>query len=301
MQELLIDTIRTDGTTQSRSRINDDYVQELTEAIQNGTKLPAVCVYHDGSDIWMADGFHRILAHVRADKKTIKAEVKKGTRADAIWTSCGSNLEHGLRRTNDDKRAAVKLGLKAKPNLSDRAMAEHCGVSDRLVWKIRKELNPKKTPPAPRTGVDGITRKVPPPPPPAKQEQAPRPPPPGMQPPEKKSPKKEHHDEVGQPIPDHLWPIWDARTEINGALRLLSSAKAFVKSESEKHDGLLIEGNHQAITAALTTAYDGLKANIPHAVCPWCRGIVNDSCGGCQGRGMIGKFRYDTTIPEELK
>lgn len=49
---------------------------------------------------------------------------------------------HGLRRTNADKRRAVMAAL-AHPNgrgLSDRLIAEHCGVSDPFVGTVRAEL-----------------------------------------------------------------------------------------------------------------------------------------------------------------
>ena len=59
-------------------------------------------------------------------------------------------------------------------------------------------------------------------------------------------------------------------------------------------------GNGQAIVAALETAKQGLNANIPFAVCPYCKGTLSDSCRFCKGRGIVGDFAYKH-VPGELK
>jgi hypothetical protein len=65
MQEILIASIRTDSGVQSRTRIDQDYVRDLVELLKAGTRLPAVDVYRGvGDETWMADGFHRLLAHL---------------------------------------------------------------------------------------------------------------------------------------------------------------------------------------------------------------------------------------------
>lgn len=53
----------------------------------------------------------------------------------------GENDKHGLRRTNADKRNAVRVMLEDEElqKLSDREIAEDCEVSHVLVWKMRKE------------------------------------------------------------------------------------------------------------------------------------------------------------------
>ncbi|MEI7881520.1 MAG: ParB N-terminal domain-containing protein, partial [bacterium] len=162
MQELLIEKIRTDGDVQSRERISDDYVEELADLIQDGKKLPPIEVFNDGTDIWVSDGFHRIHAHLKANKRTIRCDVKKGTKAAAMLASCAANQTHGLRRTNADKRRAMELTLKLKPDWSDQAIANHAGVHVNTVALTRRQL-PQNVG-VERTGVDGKTRKIPPPP-----------------------------------------------------------------------------------------------------------------------------------------
>jgi hypothetical protein len=71
-----------------------------------------------------------------------------------------SNQSHGLKRTNDDKRLAVKLALQAAPDWSNGRIAEHVGVDDKTVAAVRDTLTsgpefPDLKKPAKRVGKDG--------------------------------------------------------------------------------------------------------------------------------------------------
>lgn len=332
MQELLIEKIRTDGGVQSRERISDEYVAELAELIKAGKKLPPVDVYSDGTEIWAADGFHRILAHIKADKRTVRCNVHKGTKTDAMWASCAANQEHGLRRTNADKRHAVEMALKINGGKSDRAIADHVGVSDPFVSGLRRQVLTVST--CERVGRDGKTYRVPPPPCgeravnsgqeaassvkksdphpnpsttlgagplPSQGEGEIRigktpPPPPAMRP-----VKNDRIDEVGQVIPDHLERLFDRAGEVQALLSKISGIRGVLRVAQEEGDVLYGEVNWQSVEAALQTAYSDLKATIPHAVCPWCHGTLTDHCKGCGKRGVVGQFRWDTTVPREMK
>src|SRR5262249_44761903 len=93
----------------------------------------------------------------QADFDTISAEVRPGTVVDARWLALSANKTHGLRRTNDDKRRAVKAALQMRPDDSDRAIAEHVGVSNNMVSEYRARLSSEDSQPATRTGRDGRT------------------------------------------------------------------------------------------------------------------------------------------------
>ncbi|MBT3274957.1 MAG: streptomycin biosynthesis regulator, partial [Spirochaetales bacterium] len=45
------------------------------------------------------------------DLLEIDADIRQGTQQDAVLHSVGANAAHGARRTNDDKRLAVKTLL----------------------------------------------------------------------------------------------------------------------------------------------------------------------------------------------
>lgn len=138
-----IHNIRIDGGTQSRVAINQEAVQEYAAALKDGDYLPDVVVFFDGVDYWLADGFHRYHAHLAAGKTSIVVDRRKGTQRDAILFSLNANTIHGLRPSNEDKRKAVLTMLADAEwsEMSERAIARHCGVSHTFVSNL-------KTPPA---------------------------------------------------------------------------------------------------------------------------------------------------------
>lgn len=147
MTQINIDLINISAGTQSRAEINEQAVTEYAEALENGSIFPAVRLYHDGIQYYLADGFHRYHAHKRVKRKAIDAEVITGTLRDAILHACGANALHGLRRTNEDKRNAVMIMLEDHEwvQWSDNEIAKNCHVSAPLVAKCRKEAGVQPT------------------------------------------------------------------------------------------------------------------------------------------------------------
>lgn len=141
---LALSAIRLDGGTQPRAAINDAIVEDYAADMRDGAVFPPVVVYHDGKDYWLADGFHRVRAAQRCKLSDIPADVRQGTRRDAVLFSVGANGDHGLRRSNADKRRAVETMLRDEEwrDWSDREIARQCGVSDRFVNGVRAELYP---------------------------------------------------------------------------------------------------------------------------------------------------------------
>ena len=131
--------ISIDGGTQTRAALNEPAVAEYADALREGVKLPPVVVFFDGSAHWLADGFHRFFAHKAARKASINVDVREGSRRDAVLFSVGANATHGLRRTNEDKRRAVKTMLDDAEwsQWPDREIARQCGVGHPLVAALR--------------------------------------------------------------------------------------------------------------------------------------------------------------------
>jgi hypothetical protein len=139
-QLLALKTIRTDGGTQPRAALNQDRIGEYADDMARGDEFPPVTVFYDGADYWLADGFHHY--HARATRHPdIEAEVRQGTKRDAILFSVGANASHGMRPTNEDKRRAVLklLGDPEWSQWSDREIARLCAVSDRFVNGLRPQ------------------------------------------------------------------------------------------------------------------------------------------------------------------
>jgi hypothetical protein len=160
-QKIKAEKIRTDGNTQSRATLSDEVVQEYREALESGAEFPPVVVFYDGQNYWLADGFHRLSAYFNSEIPVayVDAEVRPGSREDALWFAIGANKAPGLRRSNADKRRAVEMALAhpAGARLSDGAIAAHCGVSQPFVSKLRHELTHNRYESTERTGRDGRT------------------------------------------------------------------------------------------------------------------------------------------------
>lgn len=137
-----LDAIRIDGGTQSRVELNHETVEEYSEAMSEGAVFPPVVVFFDGAAHWLADGFHRYFGASHAGIEQIDADVRTGTQLDAQLFSFGVNADHGLRRSNADKRKAVQGALKHPVSCkwSDRQIAKHCGVHHDTVGTARASL-----------------------------------------------------------------------------------------------------------------------------------------------------------------
>lgn len=155
--KIKLSDIRIDGGTQPRSEIDYDIVAEYSTAMTDGASFPPVVVFNDGANYWLADGFHRYHASKKIDYLEIDAEVKSGTKRDAILYSVSANDKHGLRRSNADKRKAVLTLLEDEEwrEWSDREIARQCAVDHKTVSRYRNETGGEI--PQVRKGRDGKT------------------------------------------------------------------------------------------------------------------------------------------------
>ena len=144
-QSLSVDLPRIDGQTQSRIAINDDVVQEYADLIleNNGDwPFPPIDVFHDGTDHFVADGFHRFLAAHRAKRGSIPCVLHTGSATDARIFGMTANDRHGLRMTRADKRSCVEWLLDNGGKMTQTEIAEKAGVCRRVVQCVVAERNP---------------------------------------------------------------------------------------------------------------------------------------------------------------
>jgi len=146
--KLKIAKIELDKELQSRAGMNEEVVQEYMHIILGGTQMPPVTVFHDGKKYHLADGWHRFSGHKAAGFTEIEANIIEGTRRDAILYSVGANDDHGLRRSNEDKRRSVTILLDdfEWSEWSDSEIARACKVSSVFVNKIRKLIKGDEVP-----------------------------------------------------------------------------------------------------------------------------------------------------------
>jgi len=157
MQLCKIDTTH---NTQARAAIDADTVTDYAEAMQAGAEFPPVVLFNDGSAYFLADGFHRVLAATRAGLPDVLADVRKGTKQDALWFAVGANRTNGKRLTRADVRHAIQIVLADLPDRSNNAIAKQIGCSDHTVADVRAELESTSQIArlTKRTGADGKTR-----------------------------------------------------------------------------------------------------------------------------------------------
>ena len=143
MTILNIKLIRMDCGTQSRDANDQEHIDYLAEQIQSGETLPPVTVVHDGLEYYLADGFHRVHAHIKLGKASINCDVVTGTLRHAIDLSGMANKTHGLNRSHATKRKQTLIYLEdfEWSELSDRVIAKKVGVSHPFVAGLRAELS----------------------------------------------------------------------------------------------------------------------------------------------------------------
>lgn len=138
---IALSKIRIDGGTQARVELNQETVAEYAEAYRSDAAMPPVVLFYDGTAYWLADGFHRYFGAKQAGLAEIWEEITPGTQRDAVLYSLGANANHGLRRSNADKRKAVETLLADAEwaKWSDEQIAQKCGVGRVYVISVRKD------------------------------------------------------------------------------------------------------------------------------------------------------------------
>ena len=140
---------------QRASGLHEETVDDYAECMERRVEFPPIDVFHDGEIYRVADGFHRLAAAKRVGAIEIRSRVHRGGEKEAIRFACSANQGHGLRRTNADKRKAVKTLLRLMPKrTSDRKIAEIAGVGNQLVGCVRRDVCESHTPPQ---GAEEVT------------------------------------------------------------------------------------------------------------------------------------------------
>lgn len=127
-----------------RGGVCADTVREYADAAKSGAKFPPIVAYRVTDRQFkkpvIVAGFHRHEAYAAAGLTECECDIREGTWAEAWLAAWSSNLTHGLRYTNADKRAAVETALKLFTDESARAVAERMNVSADFVSRVRKEM-----------------------------------------------------------------------------------------------------------------------------------------------------------------
>jgi hypothetical protein len=136
--------------TQLRAGLDKAAVADYAEGYREfgAAHLGSITIYHVPGlkqPYVPVDGFHRISAAREVwpqDAELPCVCVGSGSLREAILRAAGVNAEHGVRRTDADKRRAVLQVLSDAEwvNWSDNKIAKICNVGNRLVGVLRREL-----------------------------------------------------------------------------------------------------------------------------------------------------------------
>lgn len=143
IKTLNLAVLRLDGDTQARLALSQEKVQEYAALMEDGEEFRPVDAFFDGSDYWLADGFHRYFA-TKANKKTsIAVTIHNGTLEDAQLFAFAANKGHGLHMLATDIRHCIVRMLEHPRwgSWSNAAIAKHVGTSKMTVGRVKAAMS----------------------------------------------------------------------------------------------------------------------------------------------------------------
>lgn len=137
-----------------RSRLIDpDHVALLVEVVPD---VPPILV--DRGTMVVIDGHHRVAAATQLGLETIAVQFFDGDAVEALICAIRRNTTHGKPLTVSERKRGGERLLRESPALSDRAVAEICGLSTPTVAGLRSSGSTGHLPS--RVGRDGKARPV---------------------------------------------------------------------------------------------------------------------------------------------
>lgn len=143
MKRVRVADVVVDAGTQVRAALDEQVVKDYAEAMTAGAVFPPIVLFHDGNQHYLADGFHRLMAAQRIAWRELDADVRAGTKEDALWFALGANKTNGKRLTDSDKRHAIEIAVAAWPERSAGDIAAQVGCGSSYVSKVRGAMLPQ--------------------------------------------------------------------------------------------------------------------------------------------------------------
>lgn len=285
---------------QTRLSMNEEAVKEYAEAMQNGAVFPPITVVQimaaseEVRPYLLVDGYHRVEAMKSLGIEETEAIVTEGDRALALSAALKVNANHGLRRTNADKRHALEIAWQNRDILfkesrgenglpSVRELAQMCAVS---VFMAHEFINYNKvlennTPAGAAEEVqvsssssrkdDSILRL------------------------QLQTSTSSKTDRFGMSIPEELLPVFAAKLP-REHLRMIRKIKAEMQEAYKANDKTYAALTQQSLVDMQNLA-SYLSLHAPYCVCRACRG---EGCGRCRRRGYMNVMEY-RQLPKEYR
>ena len=150
-ERIFIDGIRMTGDaleTQMREAVDYVTVQRYAEAMERGDSFPMIDLVEAGDGTYyIADGWHRLLAHLRFGRTLVEAVVYPGGEGEeprnvAIRMALKANTAHGLHLKPGDQRKKARAALlhPEYQGWSLRALEGEVGIGKSTIGRVRNEL-----------------------------------------------------------------------------------------------------------------------------------------------------------------
>jgi transposase len=114
----------------------EDKVKEYADMIESGVEFDPILVWDRGNgEYWVIDGVHRLEAHKRAGKSTIKAElIFCKDEIDCQIKAIQANLKHGLSIKKEEKISLVQKFYYHR-GISVEELSKIFGVSETTIYR----------------------------------------------------------------------------------------------------------------------------------------------------------------------
>lgn len=332
-RKVLLSDIMVDREIQTRIALCEDHIADLEDAYRRGEDVEPLqgCSESEDEQVWLYDGFNRLIAASKAGLTAVNMVVTKGDRTQAMIMACSCNATHGKKRTTEEMVVQLKRMLTLCRDWDNVKIGKHVHVSHTTVAKYRTEMygspTRKKREPVQNDG-DSTEPLIPvdfaasePVIAPDKRK--------GVK---KKKPKKEATegqakrgrkkmdavqdvlDSLGNAVPHQLRDIFSDQTlheHVKNARYLLEQVAIFDATGASAdvaarqtalpfiHGQIAVQelGAIDELAKRLTNFIDAIEAGIPYAVCPRCFGdgvTGKKACGDCRAKcGYLPKWRYE--------
>ena len=131
--QLSLANIVIDDTIDIRESMNEATIQEYMDILD---RLPPVTVFDTEDGYVLADGFHRATAAERLGLKEIDAEIRTGTRTDALEFAAYANATAALKLTPEERRVGIRRLHRLHPDWNKTKLAQMMGCGERVVQSV---------------------------------------------------------------------------------------------------------------------------------------------------------------------
>ena len=113
----------------------EDKVKEYADMIESGVEFDPILVWDKGGEYWVIDGVHRLEAHKRVGRSTIKAElISCKDEIDCQIKAIQANLKHGLSIKKEEKISLVQKFYYHR-GISVEELSKIFGISEKTIYR----------------------------------------------------------------------------------------------------------------------------------------------------------------------